>query len=468
MLDNFLEKKQQVTLKRALGFWQSFGVAVGLVVAATTMVSLTNNFGNVGPAFIIPAALAGVAVILIVTSYAELATAIPGCGMIADYTLPAMGRTMSIFGVLTGYIVLISAGGACESIISGLCAEYVWGIPHKPFAFGLLLCFLIINFIGVEFLGRAQIILTTVMISVLVILGVGGLFGIGVSAEAIPMVFNPYGWGTVASAMLGGIWLYIGIEYVCPMTEEIVNPERNIPRSMILGVVVIFIADMLFGMAVVKYVPLDLIAMSDIPQLVGAEAMYGAGGVTLLAIATIFAGASSADSHMAAVPRMLYGLARDGMLPSFIAYLHPRFRTPWVAIFIAFACLSTPLFIKVDISVIMNYVSIACVAWLVSYIIVQLDVIILRRKYPKLHRPFRSPLYPLPQIIGIATCIYTIATSGMAAITGAGYFMVVFMIYSIIWVKFKMKKKCFEPLTFDEMPHIKVKFDELVLGEERK
>ena len=456
-----LVTKSGVTLKRALGFWQSFGIAVGLVVAATTMVSLTNYFGNVGPAFIIPAAIAGVAVIFIVMSYAELATAIPGCGMIADYTLPAMGRSMAIFGVLTGYIVLISAGGACESFISGMCANYVWGVPVKPFAFGLLLLFLIINFIGVEFLGRAQIILTVGMISVLVILGIGGLLGVGVTAEPLPFVFNPYGWGTVATAMLGGIWLYIGIEYVCPMTEEIVNPEKNIPRAMILGVVVIFIADMLFGLAVVKYVPLDLIAISDIPQLVGAEVMYGTAGVTLLAIATIFAGASSADSHMAAVPRMLYGLARDGMLPRAVAYLHPRFRTPWIAILIAFGCLSSPLFVNVDISVIMNYVSIACVAWLVSYIIVQVDLIILRKKYPNLHRPFKSPMYPLPQIVGILTCLYTIATSGGEAIWGATIFMGVFMVYSLIWVKFKMKEKCFQPLGFEEMSHISVKFDEV-------
>jgi Amino acid transporters len=355
---------------------------------------------------------------------------------------------------------LISAGGACESIISGMCAQYVWGLPVKPFAFCMLLLFLIINCLGVEFLGKSQIILTVGMMAVLFVLGLGGLLQLGTVGQQIPVEFNPYGWGTVASAMLGGIWLYIGIEYVCPMSEEIVQPEKNIPRAMILGVITIFICDMLFGMAVVKYVPLDEIATSGVPQLVGAEAMYGTAGVVLLAIATIFAGGSSADSHMAAVPRMLYGLARDGMLPGFIAYLHPRFRTPWVAIFLAFACLSTPLFINVDISVIMTYVSIACVAWLVSYIMVQVDLIILRKKYPKLHRPFKAPLYPLPQIIGIITCVYTIVTSGSAAIIGAGYFMIAFMLYSILWVKFKMKKKCFEAVPFEEMPHIPVKFDD--------
>ena len=111
----------EVTLKRALGFWQSFGVAVGLVVAGTTMVSLNYNFGTIGPGFIIPAGIAGIISILICTSYAELASCIPSAAMIVDYTMPAMGKSMSIFAMLTGYIVLISTAGASECYVAGRC-----------------------------------------------------------------------------------------------------------------------------------------------------------------------------------------------------------------------------------------------------------------------------------------------------------------------------------------------------------
>jgi amino acid transporter len=451
--------KEKVTLKRALGFWQSFGIAVGLVVAGTTMVSLAFCFGDVGPAFIIPAAVAGVGSILIAMSYAEMAAAIPGAGMIADYTMPAMGRSMSIFGVLTGYIVLITAGGACECFIAGQAAEMVWGVNYKAFAGALLVIFLVINCLGVEFLGKSQIILTVGMMAALAVLGIGGLLGIATPAEAVAVDFNPYGWGKVATAMSGGIWLYIGIEYVCPMSEEVINPEKNVPRAMISGVVVIFICDMLFGEAILRYIPLEELVSSAVPQLVGAEAMYGGAGLTILAVATIFAGGSSADSHMAAVPRMLYGLARDGMLPKAFAYLHPRFRTPWVAIIVVFGCMSIPFFIGLDIESIMGLIGIACVAWLISYIIVQVDLIILRKKYPALHRPFRSPAFPVPQVIGLAVCVYTIATSGKDAILGVLPYLVAFFLYSTLWVKFKMKKKCFESVPIEELAGVRVKFD---------
>ena len=211
------------------------------------MVSLAFNFGAIGPAFIIPAAIAGVASILIATSYAELAAAIPGAGMIVDYTLPAMGRSTAIFGMLTGYIVLITAGGACECFIAGQCAESVWGINYKVFAAILLIFFMIVNCLGVEALGKFQIILTVGMMAILAIMGIGGLFNIGTVSDPSPIEFNPYGWDTVLTSIGAGIWLYIGIEYVCPMSEEIINPEKNVPKAMICGVIAIFVCDMLFG-----------------------------------------------------------------------------------------------------------------------------------------------------------------------------------------------------------------------------
>lgn len=451
--------KNDVTLKRALGFWQSFGVAVGLVVAGTTMVSLNYNFGAIGPGFIIPAGLAGIISILICTSYAELASSIPSAAMIVDYTMPAMGKSMSIFAMLTGYIVLISTAGASECYVAGQCAEYIFGIDYKLFALILLVLFLIINCIGVEALGKSQIILTFGMILILIIFGLGGLFDIGTVGEPHPVEFAPYGWTPIWTGMGAGIWLYIGIEYVCPMAEEVINPQKNIPRAMIGGVTVIFIADMLFGEAAVRYIDLSVLTTSDVPQLEAAKAMFGTVGVFALALATVFAGGSSADSHMAAVPRMIYGLAREGMLPKIFAYIHPKFRTPWIAIFASFACMMVPFFTGLDITKVINFVNIACVAWVVSYIITQVDLIILRQKYPTLHRPFKSPLYPVPQIIGIAACVYIIVTMGMECILPACGFMAAFALYALLWVKFKMKEPCFKPVPIDEMKHIQVEWE---------
>ncbi len=450
----------QVKLKRVLGFWQAYGVAVGLVVAGTSMVSLANYFGTVGPAFIVTAAIAGLAAICIAMSYAELAAAIPSAGMVGDYTLPAMGRSMSIFGVLIGYVIMIIFAGSCECFVAGLCIQELWGISYKMVAAVLLIFFLVLNLIGVEFFANMQLLLTGIKVPALLILGILGLLQIGTISPKIPVDFTPYGWAPVATSMVGAMFLYLGMEYVCPLAEEVKNPEKNIPRAMIAGVATVFATNMVFGEAIVRYVPLDILAVSDVPQLLGAEMMFGRVGMIVAATATIVAGASAADSHIAALPRMLYGLSREGMIPGIFKYLHPRFKTPWVGIFFAFICLSMPFLINLQIDKLINFIQLACATWMISYIVVQLDLIILRKKYPKMHRPFRSPAYPLPQILGIILCTYIIITSGKVAFIGTMISLTLFLTYSILWVKLKMKEKCFKPLRFEDLPNLTVKFDE--------
>ena len=101
-------------------------------------------------------------------------------------------------------------------------------------------------------------------------------------------------------------------------------------------------------------------------------------------------------------------------MPKFFSYLHPRTRTPWYGILFVTALISIVLVYaglnNANIGFITTMINVACATWLMSYIIAQVNVIVLRRKYPNQHRPFRTPLYPLPQIVGILACIYMIYT----------------------------------------------------------
>jgi amino acid transporter len=449
--------QQQVTLKRALGFWQAYATAVGLVVAGTTMVSLGYSMGLVGPAFIVSAGIALVISIAISFSYAELASMMPGAGMIGEYTVHAMGRFMAVFAVLAGYIVLVSAAGAMESIVAGFSAQAMFsGIQPFAFAVFLLVLFLLVNLLGVEVFGTIQLVLTLSMMLTTTVMGIMGLLQIGTVAIPQAVAFNPAGWSQVGQALALGIWLYIGIEYVCPMSEEVIQPEKNIPRAMLLGLVTIFIANMLFGQAIVKYVGLENLVNSEVPQLVGAKAMLGSPGLYWMGVVTILASASSIDSHLAAIPRMLYGLARDGLLPAVFSWLHPRFRTPWAGIFLVFLCLFVPLLFQIDITVISTLILAACITWLFSYIIAQLDVIILRKKYPTMKRPFKTPVYPIPQIIGIIASIYMIVTihpepdMKRKIYLLAGAFTLAVALYAVLWIKLKMKERLFQPVPLKE------------------
>jgi amino acid transporter len=447
-------KKQ---LERTLGFPQAFATATGLVVAGTTMVTLGYSMGLVGPAFAISAFIALIVSILVSFSYAELSSIIPGSGMIGDYTAVAMGRFMAIVSVLGGYIVLVAAAGAMESITAGVAVETLnSSIDSTYFALGLLVIFLVINLAGVGIFGSIQIFVAGSMMVGTVIMGAMGLFEIGTAIPTETPVFNPGGWDVVFSSLALGIWLFVGIEYVAPMAEEVKNPEKTIPKAMISGLLVIFVVDMVFGLAIVRYVPLDVLKGSVSPQVDGAEAMFGQTGVAAMVIITVLASASSINSHLAAVPRMLYGLSRQGLLPKFFSYVHPRFKTPWVSIFAVFLLLCIPLMLAINIDLFATLILASCVTWLLSYVIAQVNVIILRRRYPEIKRPFKTPFYPIPQILGIAACVFMIVTIHpdpkiqTQIYMIAGGFMLAIVLYAFFWLR-ATNQSMFTPIPIGEL-----------------
>lgn len=445
------------TLHRGMGFWGAFATAVGLVVAGSTMVSLVTGFGLGGQAFFVAALIAGVVSMLIALSYAELANMLPGAGMIGDYTAPALGRLFAIFGVVGGYIVLVGAVSNVEALIAGEALNGLFSaIPVLPVALAIPLILLVVNLLGIEVFARVQLVLTVVMMAVLVVLGVVGLLGIGGEPRLPEVAFNPAGWGELTQLIALAIFLFVGIEYVCPMSEEIRDPGRNIPRAMIIGILVIFVADMLFGLATLLYTDHETLANANVPYIVGAEGIAGQAGLVVIVVATVFASASSLDSNLAAVPRMLYGLAREGMIPKIFGYIHPRFRTPWVSIFAVFALQVIPLLTFSNSDLITTLILIAVVTWLVSYILAQVDVIVLRRKYPDARRTFKTPLYPVPQLIGIAACIFMIVNihpdpgTRTTVLVSAAITALIILLYGVVWLRFVKRLPLFEAVPLEE------------------
>ncbi|WP_166354081.1 APC family permease [Phytoactinopolyspora limicola] len=440
-------------LERALGFWPALFTGIGLVVAATTLTTLGNGFGLGGPAFVVAAGAALLVMILIAFSYSELANLIPGAGMIGAYTAPALGRGPAIFAVLAGYIVLVATVEPANQMVGGLAAqELIPAVSPMVFAVTVTVIFCVINLLGVRSFGRAQAVVTGAMMLVLIGFGVAGLMEAGGGTlVADPIVFNPAGWGEIAQLVALGVYLFIGIEFVCPMSEEIRRPGRIIPRAMIVGLVTVFCVDMLFGFAALKYVGLDELASSAIPHLLVAESIGGRTGLLILTAATVLAAASSVSAILAAVPRMVYGLARDGMLPRVFAWVHPRFHTPWVAVFGVTALIIAAIVTVADSGSILTLILVATVMWLLSYILAQVDVIVLRRRYPHARRGFRTPLYPLPQIMGIAMCGWMIVnihpdpSMRTTVWLGAAGCAAVILGYAVVWLKIVKRLPFFTP-----------------------
>ena len=123
------------------------------------------------------------------------------------------------------------------------------------------------------------------------------------------------------------------MEYTCPLAEEIENPGRNIPLGIFLGLTLVSVPVVLFGLAAVRYVPSDQLgAFSPVAHMEAAIAILGDGGKWWMAFISIAATLSTLNALIAGVPRILYGMALTRQLPAFFAYLLPATRAPVVGI----------------------------------------------------------------------------------------------------------------------------------------
>ena len=267
----------------------------------------------------------------------------------------------------------------------------------------------LLNIAGVRQYGAVEVGLTAFIAVSVGIIGLIGLLGIGSSdpiGSALPDI-GGLSWGgdLGLAGLLGlGIFAFVGMEYTCPLAEEMENPRRNIPLGIFLGLALVAVPLLLFGLAAARYLPFEqLVAFAPTTHVDVGAAILGDFGKWWMIVISIAATLSTLNALLAGIPRILYGMGLTGQLPRFFSYLLPSRRTPVVGIVLmALAPILMNFFVDPIAPTFLKLILAGVLGWATAYMLIHLSQIILRVRSPELPRPFRSPLFPLPQIAGMA------------------------------------------------------------------
>jgi amino acid transporter len=436
-----------------LGFGALFAASIGVIVAQLGMVAIMQGIGIAGWGFLVAMGLAFSLALTNAMAYAEMALMMPSAGSLSSYAEAAIGNFPAILLVFAGYVTPAMFGVPVELILANqiLREALPLPLPSQFWPVAIVVAFAGLNILGADVFARVQ---TTLSFTVLAFLLLVGLVAIGGGAAApLPgaglrhLTDDPAVLGVVALAF----WVFVGSEFVTPLVPEARDARRDLPRAMIGSLVVIFIAQLVFAVGAAMVVPRDQLASSPTPHMDYALVVFGSSARIGIALLALLASASLLNSVLAAVPRMLQGMAQNGQVFPLFKVVSRRYGTPIFAIvFVACLPLIGLAWSGGNPDAILPLTIAASVAWLLAYVLAQVSLIVLRVRRPDAERPYRAPWFPGLQVFAIAGMLFVVSQSSPTPELTAQivrYTAIVLGLFAVVgatWVKLVMKRGLFE------------------------
>ena len=374
------------SLLRVVSRWEILALSVNDVVGSGVYLLPASAALLLGPASVWAVPAAGLCVLLIVLCFAEAGSRFDDTGGAYVYTRAAFGDFVGFeVGWMTWIARVSSAAGLAAGFAQALTGVWAaagsgWG---RAAAIALSLVGLTaINATGVRYGARTAVILVVGKVVPLVVLVAVGLFAVDWGQVLAAPPARPGSFGEAALLLL---FAYAGFENTAAPAGEFKHPRRDIPFAllvMITGVTLIYTLVQLVGLGVVP----DLGA-SQTPLAEAASILLGPFGAWLLTIGAVLSILGTNNNTVLAGSRYLYALAASGRLPAVFARVHPRYRTPWIALGVQTG-LALPLALSGTFT---GLAALSVIARMATYIGTAAAIPVLRRTTPTTPRTFRLP-----------------------------------------------------------------------------
>ena len=423
MAANSADKSERSALVRGLGLWSATAIVIGDTVGTGIFLVSSDMARAVGSTTLVLAAwiLGGLIVLLGAFCYAELGAAFPKAGGAYVYLSRGLGPLWGfLFGWMTSFLerpvgmATLAAGFVRFLGFFFPALATPWFTSHlghyeftltsaQPLAALVVIVVTAINYFSVRMSGAIQVLLTSVKMSTILLIVAGGmLFGkqSGSTAAAVGQI----GFGTIGpllTALVPAMWTYNGFNDLGDLGEEIVRPEKNIPRAIILGLLIVSGLYLLANVVYFRTLPFAHLAQSQHVASDVVQSIAGPRGAAWLTAAMVISALGALHVVVLTGARIPYAMARDRVFFHFAERLHPRFRTPSGAlIFLG----SVAALLALSGTYEELYSLFVFAVW-IFFALTAIALLRLRKKEPNLFRPYRAWGYPWTPLIFLIAAV---------------------------------------------------------------
>ena len=400
-------------LIRGLGLWAATAIVISDTIGSGIFLVTSDMARAVGSTKLVFAAwiIGGFIVLCGAFCYAELGAAFPGAGGPYVYLNRGLGPLWGfLFGWMSSFLdrpvamATLAAGFlrflgflfpvVTTPLLTAHIGRYALTFTAaQPLAAFVVIAVTAINLLSVRLGGAIQVLLTFLKIGTIVVIVVAGvLWGKPHAIAAAPQVSH-LGLGTISgllAALVPAMWAYNGFNDLGDVGEEIVHPQKNIPRAIILGLLTVAGLYLLANVVYFRTLPFAELAQSQHVASDVVQSFAGSRGAAWLTVAMAISALGALHVVVLTGARIPYAMARDGVFFPFAKRVHPSFRTPSGAL-VFLGCVAALLALSGTYEELYSLFVFA--AW-IFFALTALALFRLRRNEPNLSRPYRAWGHP--------------------------------------------------------------------------
>lgn len=400
-----LKKRQK--LKKELGLFSVYAIATGTTLSAGFFLLPGIAAAQAGPAMVLAYMLAAIPLIPAMFSIVELCTAMPRAGGVYYFLDRSLGPLFGTIGGMGTWLALILKVSFALMGMGYYLAIFIpeIGSGHiRSLAVVLALAIGVLNLFGAKKSGSLQIYLVFFLLALLTLFICGGL------PSVEPVHFENFfgaGFDTIISTA-GLVYIsYVGVTTVTSLSEEVDQPEKNLPRGVFLSLLTALAIYGLGTAIMVGVLPMDKLAGSMTPVADATEVFLGKPGLYILSFAAVLAFTSVANAGTMSASRYPLALSRDNLLPK--AFSHLRDGVPVLSILVTVGSIVLILLFLDPLRI----AKLASAFQLLLFSLICFTVIVMRESGLDSYDPgYRAPFYPWLQLVGIFSPLWFIIEMG--------------------------------------------------------